>query len=69
MLITILLIKGEIMNQKKQKVITTTIRIPYVIWIKLRRLQEVKKIKSIHQTALDGFEIIIKKLENELITN
>ena len=39
----------------------TTIRLPKDMWVKLRRLQEEGKIKSIHQACLDGLELIIKK--------
>lgn len=39
----------------------TTIRLPKTMWVKLRRLQEQGKIKSIHQAVLDGLELIINR--------
>ena len=45
----------------KQEIKQTTIRLPIEMWVKLRRLQEEGKIKSIHQACLDGLEMIIEK--------
>jgi predicted DNA-binding protein len=44
----------------EEKVRTTTIRIPYDMWKRLRRLQEDEKIKSIQQACIEGLEYIIK---------
>ncbi len=46
---------------EKEKVRNITIRIPYNIWIKLRRMQEEDKIKSIQEACIEGLELIIKK--------
>jgi len=46
---------------KQEEIKQTTIRLPKSMWVKLRRLQEEGKIKSIHQACLDGLELIIKK--------
>jgi len=46
---------------EKEKVRNITIRIPYDIWIKLRRMQEEDKIKSIQQACVEGLELIIKE--------
>lgn len=45
----------------EEKVRITTIRIPYDMWKKLRRLQEDDKIKSIQQACIEGLEHIIKE--------
>ena len=42
-------------------VIQTTVRLPRQLWIKLRRLEEEGKIKSIHSAVLRGLEWIIGK--------
>ena len=47
----------------KEKVRVTTIRIPYDMWKKLRRMQEDGKIKSIQQASIEGLERIIKEKE------
>jgi predicted DNA-binding protein len=47
-------------NTMEEKVRTTTIRIPYDMWKRLRRLQEDEKIKSIQQACIEGLEYIIK---------
>lgn len=44
----------------EEKMRITTIRIPYAIWKKLRRLQEDGKIKSIQQACIEGLERVIK---------
>lgn len=41
-------------------IIQTTVRLPRALWIKLRRLQEEGKIKSIHEAILKGLEWIIQ---------
>ncbi len=46
------------MNEKFR---TTTIRIPYDIWKKLRRMQEDDKIKSIQQACIEGLKHVIKE--------
>jgi len=46
---------------EKGKVRNITIRMPYDIWIKLRRMQEEDKIKSIQQACVEGLELIIKE--------
>jgi hypothetical protein len=46
---------------EKEKVRNITIRMPYDIWIKLRRMQEEDKIKSIQQACVEGLELIIKE--------
>jgi len=38
-----------------------TIRIPKDIWVKLRRLQEKDKIKSIQEACIEGLRLIIKE--------
>ncbi len=38
-----------------------TIRIPKDIWVKLRRLQEKDKIKSIQEACVEGLKLIIKE--------
>jgi hypothetical protein len=38
-----------------------TIRIPKDIWVKLRRMQEEDKIKSIQQACIEGLKLIIKE--------
>jgi len=43
-----------------EKVRNITIRIPYDIWKKLRRMQEDDKIKSIQQACIEGLERVIK---------
>ena len=45
----------------KEETKQITIRLPKDMWVKLRRLQEEEKIKSIHQACLDGLARIIKK--------
>jgi len=45
----------------EEKVRHITIRIPYSIWIKLRRMQEEDKIKSIQKACIEGLELIIKE--------
>jgi len=40
-------------------IILTTVRLPRVLWVKLRRLQEEGKIKNIHQAILKGLEWIV----------
>ena len=44
-----------------EKVRNITIRIPYDIWKKLRRMQEDDKIKSIQKACIEGLEHVIKK--------
>ena len=44
-----------------EKVRSITIRIPYDIWKRLRRMQEDDKIKSIQQACIEGLEYIIKE--------
>jgi hypothetical protein len=44
-----------------EKVRNITIRIPYDIWKKLRRMQEDDKIKSIQQASIEGLKRIIKE--------
>jgi hypothetical protein len=44
-----------------EKVRNITIRIPYDIWKKLRRMQEDEKIKSIQQAGIEGLKRIIKE--------
>jgi len=46
---------------EKEKVRNITVRIPYDIWIKLRRMQEEDKIKSINKACIEGLELIIKE--------
>lgn len=41
-------------------IIQTTVRLPRDLWLKLRRLQEEGKIKSIHDAILKGLEWIIR---------
>ena len=43
-----------------EKVRNITIRIPYDIWKKLRRMQEDDKIKSIPQACIEGLKQVIK---------
>ena len=43
----------------EQKILT--IRIPKDLWVKLRRMQEEDKIKSIQQACIDGLKLIIKE--------
>ena len=38
-----------------------TIRIPKDIWVKIRRLQEKDRIKSIQQACVEGLKLIIKE--------
>jgi hypothetical protein len=45
----------------EEKVRTTTIRIPYDMWKKLRRMQEDDKIKSIQQACIEGLKHVIKE--------
>ena len=44
----------------KEETKQITIRLPKDMWVKLRRLQEEEKIKSIHQACLDGLARTIK---------
>jgi len=44
-----------------EKVRNITIRIPYNIWKRLRRMQEDDKIKSIQQACVEGLKHIIKE--------
>lgn len=44
-----------------EKVRNITIRIPYDIWKKLRRMQEDDKIKSIQQACIEGLKHVIEK--------
>ena len=44
-----------------EKVRNITIRIPYDMWKKLRRMQEDDKIRSIQQACIEGLERIIKE--------
>ena len=41
----------------------TTIRIPRDLWIRLRRLQEQGKIKSIQQATIKGLEMVAEGRE------
>jgi hypothetical protein len=45
----------------KEETKQTSIRLPKDMWVKLRRLQEEGKIKSIHQACLDGLARIIRE--------
>ena len=49
------------MVKKDQEFVQTTIRIPREVWIKLRRLQEVDKIKSINHEAIKHFKEITEE--------
>ena len=44
-----------------EKVRHITVRIPYDIWKKLRRMQEDDKIKSIQQACIEGLKHVIKE--------
>ena len=46
---------------EKEKVRNITIRIPYDIWKRLRRMQEDDKIKSIQQACIEGLKHIINE--------
>ncbi len=43
----------------EKDIIQTTVRLPREVWLKLRRLQEQRKIKSIHAAILKGLEWLI----------
>ncbi|UCF84690.1 MAG: hypothetical protein JSV50_03410 [Desulfobacteraceae bacterium] len=47
--------------EKKEETKNMTIRIPKSIWVKLRRLQEKDKIRSIHEACIEGLKLIIKE--------
>lgn len=42
-------------------IIQTTIRLSKELWLKLRRLEEEGKIKSIHDGILRGIDLLLKK--------
>lgn len=46
-----------------KEIITTTIRLHWALWAKLKQLIINGKIKSIHQAVLDGLEKIVKEKE------
>ena len=46
---------------RKEETKNMTIRIPKSIWIKLRRMQEKDKIRSIHEACIEGLKVIIKE--------
>ena len=43
--------------------IQTTIRIPYKVWLRLRRLQEQQAIKSINHEAIKYFKMITRDVQ------
>lgn len=45
----------------KEKIRTLPIRIPHEMWVRLRRLQEQGKIRSINQAVNAGLKWLIKK--------
>ena len=47
----------------KEKKHPIPIHIPYNLWIKLRRLQEENKIKSIQEAAIKGLEWLVRKVK------
>jgi transcriptional regulator of met regulon len=46
-------------KKMSEKVRNITIRIPYDIWKKLRRMQEDEKVKSIQEACIEGLKRII----------
>lgn len=48
-----------------KEIVTTTIRLPRGLWIKLRRLQEEGKIESIHQACIDGLGVVVAQVEEK----
>ena len=46
-----------------KEIVQTTVRLPRELWLKLRKLEEQEKIKSIHEAILRGLKWVVQNIK------